>query len=89
MFANTSSVGFADWDNGSTFSYVPFMTLTPNVGDNPPVQFKRSVQVTGSVNISNVMNLKAQNPLPAGTIGDLAVSASHLYFYNGAWTQLD
>jgi hypothetical protein len=89
MFASTSSVGLADWDNGSTFSYVPFMTLAPNNGDNPAPQFKRSISVTGSVSITNVMNLKAQDPLPTGTIGDLAVSGSHIYFYNGAWTQLD
>ena len=80
---------FMDWDNGSTFNYVPFMTLAPNNGDNPPVNFKRSISVTGSVSITNVMNLKAQDPLPTGTIGDLAVSGSHIYFYNGAWTQLD
>ena len=52
MFASTSSVGLADWDNGSTFSYVPFMTLAPNNGDNPPVNFKRSVAVTGSLSVS-------------------------------------
>jgi hypothetical protein len=32
------------------------------------------------------MNLSSQDPLPTGTIGDLAVSGSSLYFYNGAWT---
>lgn len=56
-----------------------------------PVEFlhgvKGSFVVTGSVNISNVMNLKPQNPLPQGNIGDLAVSSSNqLYFYNGSWT---
>jgi hypothetical protein len=86
MFASTSSVGLADWDNVSAFNYIPFMELAPNNGDNPAPQFKRSIAVTGSVSITNVMNLKAQNPLPTGTIGDLAVSGSSLYFYNGAWT---
>ena len=47
-----------------------------------------AIQATGSVSISSVMNLKPQNPLPSGTIGDLAVSGSNLYFYNGAWTQI-
>jgi hypothetical protein len=52
-----------------------------------PLQIGDDTQVTGSVSISTVMNLKAQNPLPAGNIGDLAVSSSNqLYFYNGAWT---
>jgi hypothetical protein len=48
--------------------------------------FKYGVNVTGSVSISETMKLKPQNPLPSGTIGDLAVSGSSLYFYNGAWT---
>jgi hypothetical protein len=34
------------------------------------------------------MNLTSLDPLPAGNIGDLAVSGSNLYFYNGAWTQV-
>ncbi len=46
----------------------------------------KGIIVTGSVSITNVMNLKAQDPLPTGVIGDLAVSGSSLYFYNGAWT---
>jgi len=44
--------------------------------------------VTGSVSIGEVMNLQAQDPLPTGSIGDLAVSGSELFFYNGAWTQI-
>ena len=40
------------------------------------------------VSISSVMNLGAQDPLPAGAIGDLAVSGSNLFFYNGSWTQV-
>ena len=46
-----------------------------------------NMTITGSVKLSSVMNLQPQNPLPAGNIGDLAVSSSNqLYFYNGAWT---
>jgi len=48
--------------------------------------FKYGADVTGSVKITQVMNLKPQNPLPSGTIGDMAVSGSNLYFYNGSWT---
>jgi len=53
-----------------------------------PLQIGDDTQVTGSISISNVMNLKAQDPLPTGNIGDLAVSGSNLFFYNGAWTQI-
>ena len=46
-----------------------------------------STTITGSVRLSSVMNLQPLDPLPAGNIGDLAVSSSNqLYFYNGAWT---
>jgi hypothetical protein len=45
-------------------------------------------EFTGSVNITDTMNLAAQDPLPSGNIGDLAVSGSNLFFYNGAWTQV-
>ena len=55
--------------------------------ENVSISSSVATTVTGSLNISNVMNLKTQNPLPAGNIGDLAVSSSNqLYFYNGAWT---
>ena len=45
-------------------------------------------EFTGSVNITDTMNLAAQDPLPSGNVGDLAVSGSNLFFYNGAWTQI-
>ena len=45
-----------------------------------------SFEVSGSVSLLNKMNLKPQDPLPTGNIGDLAVSGSSIYFYNGAWT---
>jgi hypothetical protein len=48
-----------------------------------------TLDVSGSVGIATVLNIAESNPLPAGNIGDLAVSASHLWFYNGAWAQLD
>jgi hypothetical protein len=50
--------------------------------------FGNSLSLSGSVNVRNVMNLTPQNPLPTGVLGDLAVSGSNLFFYNGAWTQI-
>jgi hypothetical protein len=53
-------------------------------GSNPAVEFKRNVEITGSVNVTSKLNLTAQNPLPSGVLGDLAVSSSNaLYFHNG------
>jgi hypothetical protein len=45
-----------------------------------------SAFISGSVSLRNVLNLEGQDPLPSGNIGDLAVSGSSLFFYNGAWT---
>jgi hypothetical protein len=47
-----------------------------------------NLNVTGSVNVSEVLNLAPSNPLPSGNVGDLAVSGSNLYFFNGSWTQV-
>ncbi len=85
-----SGINFRDWDNVSAFDYVSFMNVQPNLGNNPDVRFLRSVQVTGSVNISSVMDLAELDPLPAGGVGQLAVSASNLYYHNGAsWSQIN
>lgn len=48
-----------------------------------------TLDVNGTVGIATVLHLGESHPLPSGNIGDLAVSASHLWFYNGAWAQLD
>jgi len=54
IFANSSGVGLSDWDNGTSFNYVPFMTLTPNNGNNPAPVFTRGLEVTGSTNIAEL-----------------------------------
>ena len=69
-------------DNNIITSYGNLVRINKNT------QITGSLSVTGSVGVSNVMNLKPLDPLPAGTIGDLAVSGSNLFFYNGAWTQV-
>ena len=49
---------------------------------------ENTVQITGSLSISSVLNLAKSNPLPTGITGSLAVSGSHLYFHNGtSWVQ--
>lgn len=57
-----------------------------------PVTSIRStaVQITGSVSLSSTLQLAQQNPLPTGAVGQLAVSASNLYYHNGSgWTQIN
>lgn len=76
--------------NGATFQDWVVPTYTPTPWFNVPQQgtpaFKRGLAVTGSVAVTEAINLTSQDPLPSGSIGDLAVSGSSLYFYNGAWT---
>ena len=48
-----------------------------------------SATITGSVSVSNVLKLAALDPLPSGADGQLAVSASNLYFFSGsAWNKI-
>jgi hypothetical protein len=48
-----------------------------------------TLDVSGSVGVATILNIASSNPLPAGSIGNLAVSASNLYFYSAsAWYQV-
>jgi hypothetical protein len=85
----TNGILFKDYDNGGG-GYTTFLKIAPNVSSNPPLEFKRSTEVTGSVSISDVLQLAQKDPLPAGAVGQLAVSGSNLYYNNGAtWTQIN
>jgi hypothetical protein len=45
--------------------------------------------LAGSTTINNVLQLGQQHPLPSGADGQLAVSASNLYFFSGsAWNKI-
>jgi hypothetical protein len=57
--------------------------ITTLIGSSSISLQGNNIDVTGSVNISEVMTLAKQNPLPTGTTGSLAVSGSGLYFHNG------
>ena len=86
VIGNGQSVGVANEINiGGIFRY--------NSGSNGIIELQDDTQVTGSVSISTVMNLAPQDPLPAGVLGDIAVSgssgAANVYFYDGtAWTAM-
>jgi len=43
------------------------------------------VNLNGTVQITETLKMVAQDPLPSGVVGELAVSGSALYFYDGAW----
>jgi len=85
----TNGILFKDI-RSDTGVYTTFLKIAPNGGTNPPLEFKRSAEVTGSVSISDVLQLAQKDPLPTGAVGQLAVSASNLYYNNGAtWTQIN
>jgi hypothetical protein len=48
-----------------------------------------SLSINGATTIESTLTLKPQNPLPAGTLGSMAVSGSNLYFHNGTgWKEV-
>jgi hypothetical protein len=47
-----------------------------------------SSSFTGSVSITQTIKLTPQDPLPSAVVGELAVSGSSLYFYDGTWRQV-
>lgn len=66
--------------------------LTYNSGSgtwNTKNNLSGSYEITGSVSITEVLNLKDNTTLPTGTIGDVAVSGSNLFFYNGQWNKVN
>jgi hypothetical protein len=69
-------------ETGTTFSdwILPTFEQTPWM----------TVPQQGSVTINRALKLDAQDPLPTGAVGELAVSASNLYYHNGStWSQIN
>jgi hypothetical protein len=46
------------------------------------------IAINGKAELSNVLQLTAQDPLPGGDPGQLAVSGSSLYFYTDQWREV-
>ena len=81
MIMNTS-------DQTATYK-VTKEVLVSNLAVTSSNSFVGTQTITGSLNITNVLNLAQLDPLPSGSIGDLAVSGSSIYFYNGSqWLSL-
>lgn len=54
------------------------------------VEVLRPLEVSGSATFNQVLELAPQDPLPAGGVGQLAVSGSNLYYHNGSvWAQIN
>jgi hypothetical protein len=75
-----SGIVFSDYDNGSVFDYIPFMSVAPNLGDNPTPTFTRGLTLSP---------IGAPTSPTPGTMY-FSNSDSHFYGWNGsAWKQLD
>ena len=76
FYINNTEYGSIDADRSGSLMWGTMDTTTAN----------QTLQINATTNITQVMNLKPLDPLPSGKIGDMAVSGSSLFFYNGAWT---
>jgi len=80
LYINTDINGtvFYDFDNVSAFDYIPFLSIAPNLGDNPAPVFTRGLDVTGSLYVSG--NIYATN-LTGSTIetGSFATTGSNQF----------
>lgn len=86
---NLGGIIFAtgSYNTTSGFPFSGSMT-TAKVGINKSIP-QYTLDVSGSVGIASLLNITESNPLPAGSIGSMAVSASNLWFYSGsAWRQV-
>ena len=85
-----SGIVLSDWDNVTAGDYVPFMSIAPNLGNNPAPQFKRNVGITGSldVNGSIIMSDGVNSTIISYTnVGDeLSLGSSNIQIPNSLST---
>lgn len=97
---NTSGSNFSIYGGGATGNAtggsVIFLTSDTAVSGSAIQSFSErmritsgSILITGSINVSSIINLTPQNPLPIGITGSLAASGSALFFHDGInWRQI-
>jgi len=82
--SNSINIGGLIFGSGSYFSTSSVSSGSANgyVGINQPNP-QYSLDVSGSIRLSQALLLPPQNPLPIAATGSLETSGSSLYFYNG------
>ena len=85
---DTGSLWLDDTTTGEMFAYDGdnWVSISGISGDDVTLganTFEGDQTITGSINVTEVLNLAPVSPLPAGILGDLATSGSSLYFHNG------
>lgn len=92
---NGSSKAISDWNAteiyiGTSLSRSTDFIRMGNTGLDYIRLTSQKNEITGSVSLSSTLQLAGQDPLPTGAVGQLAVSASNLYYHNGSsWTQIN
>ena len=71
----TNKIGFWGRGSGGYYDFISFEDAT-NWTDG-------RIEVHRTLQVDEVLQLQAQDPLPSGQLGQLAVSGSDLYFHNG------
>lgn len=92
--ADTGSLWLDDTHTGEMFVYdgLQWVSVSGISGDDVTLNsnvFEGDQTITGSVNITQVMNLAPVVTLPAGKLGDLAVQGTTLFFFDGtSWSAI-
>jgi hypothetical protein len=95
IFDNTFGKPITEWNAtemyiGTSLSRSTDFIRMGNTGMDYIRLTSQKNEITGSVSLSSTLQLAGQDPLPTGAVGQLAVSASNLYYHNGSgWTQIN
>jgi hypothetical protein len=77
-------VGFFYGETGLQTSS-PFQQFYIDIADSGSFNIENAdLLVSQSLNVKEIINLAPQDPLPSGQLGDIGVSGSALYFYDGS-----
>lgn len=85
LFASGSGVNTSTASIGLLDKELQIYT-SKGIGPSSPSR----VNIFSPLNVSGSLKLEQQSPLPAGTVGSLAVSGSNLFYHNGSsWSQIN
>jgi hypothetical protein len=89
-----SGIQFQDIRN-DTYAYETWLKIAPNTGNTPPLEFKRNVEVTGSLHTSGSSTVTGNfvvntvDTLPEGIPGQIAFESGKMWVYlNGQWNEV-
>jgi cytoskeletal protein CcmA (bactofilin family) len=88
-YGTTGWTGPAIWLNDPSDNYPNVIGFqNKSTWTDGRITVLKPLVVSGSVEITQIMTLTPQDPLPAGAVGQVAVSGSNLYFYTDQWREV-